>query len=135
MAIFLSLGIEASATSANRIQSVARTVCFGNTVQDVLSLLGAPSKVFYKAEDKMKIHAPPEQQSRRASDRSDYFYNYLSLGLVDPHSSSSTYLFDSFYMAISYGESFSFLGHFIWCRYATSEKVCLAHQLPGTLWF
>ena len=29
------------------------TVCFGNTAQDILSTLGAPSKVFYKAEDKV----------------------------------------------------------------------------------
>ena len=29
------------------------TVCFGDTAQDVLSTLGAPGKVFYKAEDKV----------------------------------------------------------------------------------
>ncbi|OQV17748.1 UPF0183 protein C16orf70-like protein [Hypsibius exemplaris] len=75
-------GVESSSSAVgSRIQSDVRTVCFGNTVQDVLSLLGAPTRVFYKAEDKMRIHAPPDQQSRRASDRSDYFYNYLTLGL------------------------------------------------------
>ena len=33
------------------------TVCFGDTIQDILSSLGAPSKVFYKAED--KVNGPP----------------------------------------------------------------------------
>ena len=33
------------------------TVCFRDTIQDILSSLGAPSKVFYKAED--KVNGPP----------------------------------------------------------------------------
>lgn len=75
-------GIDSSSSPTGRIKDDVRTICFESTVQDVLSLLGAPEKVFYKAEDKMKIHAPRDQQSHHMSDRSDYFFNYFSLGLV-----------------------------------------------------
>lgn len=54
---------------------------FGASVEDVLTLLGAPSRVYYKDEDKMRIHSP--QAHRRApAPFSDYFYNYFTLGLV-----------------------------------------------------
>jgi len=53
---------------------------FGASVEDVLTLLGAPSRVYYKDEDKMRIHSP--QAHRRApAPFSDYFYNYFTLGL------------------------------------------------------
>jgi hypothetical protein len=42
---------------------------------------GAPSEVFYKSEDKMRIHTP--NALRRDTDtKSDYFFNYFTLGLV-----------------------------------------------------
>lgn len=41
--------------------------------------LGAPSRVFYKSEDKMKIH---NAHARKATTRSDFFFNYFTLGLV-----------------------------------------------------
>ena len=57
---------------------------FGASVEDVLTLLGAPSRIFYKDEDKMRIHSP--QAHRRApAPFSDYFYNYFTLGLVVYH--------------------------------------------------
>lgn len=61
-------------------KKLVRTIRFGDTLQDVVSALGSPSKVFYKEEDKMKIHA---QNSHKllTSRSSDYFYNYLTLGM------------------------------------------------------
>lgn len=56
-------------------------VLFGDTCEDVLSALGAPSRVFYKAEDKMRIHSP-HAHKRDKTRRSDFFYNYFTLGLV-----------------------------------------------------
>lgn len=56
-------------------------VWFGDTCEDVLSALGAPSRVFYKAEDKMRIHSP-HAHKRDKTRRSDFFYNYFTLGLV-----------------------------------------------------
>ncbi|VDQ11110.1 unnamed protein product, partial [Trichobilharzia regenti] len=47
---------------------------------DVLSALGSPSRVFYKTEDKMKIHLPQPHRLVQPK-KSDYFYNYFSLGL------------------------------------------------------
>lgn len=54
---------------------------FGDTCEDVLSALGAPSRVFFKAEDKMRIHSP-HAHKRDKIRRSDFFYNYFTLGLV-----------------------------------------------------
>jgi len=51
---------------------------FGDTCEDVLSALGAPSRVFYKAEDKMRIHSP-HAHKRDKTRRSDFFYNYFTL--------------------------------------------------------
>jgi len=60
--------------------TLQREVRFGASCQDVTALLGAPTKVFYKSEDKMKIHSPFAHK-RAASRRSDYFFNYFSLGI------------------------------------------------------
>lgn len=64
-----------------------------------MAAVGAPSKVFYKvcpssclsrqkltlatlqSEDKMKIHSPNAHR-RAAALRSDYFYNYFTMGMV-----------------------------------------------------
>lgn len=57
---------------------------FQSTTQDVLTLLGPPSAVFEKEEDKMKIHA----RAYTGLGCADYFYNYFHLGvdfLFDVH--------------------------------------------------
>ncbi|XP_022907928.1 PHAF1 protein CG7083 [Onthophagus taurus] len=56
-----------------------KDVLLGHTAQDVASALGAPSKVFFKSEDKMRIHTP--NAHRRISTKSDYFFNYFTLGM------------------------------------------------------
>lgn len=57
-----------------------REILLGNSAQDVASALGAPSKVFYKSEDKMRIHCPNAHR-RVTATKSDYFFNYFTLGL------------------------------------------------------
>jgi len=57
-----------------------RDVFFGDSVQDVEAAIGAPSRTFYKSEDKMKIHSPNAYR-KSASHKSDYFYNYFTLGI------------------------------------------------------
>ena len=53
-----------------------------------MSAVGAPNRIFYKSEDKMKIHSP--NAHRKASLlKSDYFYNYFTFGMVRPYSSLS----------------------------------------------
>uniref|UniRef100_A0A183TLV8 UPF0183 protein C16orf70 n=1 Tax=Schistocephalus solidus TaxID=70667 RepID=A0A183TLV8_SCHSO len=42
--------------------------------------LGSPSRIFYKTEDKMKIHLPQSYRQIRQR-HSDFFYNYFTLGL------------------------------------------------------
>lgn len=59
---------------------IVEKVLFGDSCQDVMSALGAPCKVYYKDEDKMKIHSTsPDKQV--INPESDYFYNYFTLGL------------------------------------------------------
>jgi len=66
--------------SQSRRMSQTKTIRFGDSCQDVLSALGCPSKVFYKAEDKMKIHSSVAVKTSRAQ-RTDYFFNYYTLGV------------------------------------------------------
>lgn len=63
-----------------RKQCLTREVMFGDSCQDVASNLGAPSRVFFKSEDKMKIHSPSAHR-RVQSKRSDFFFNYFTLGI------------------------------------------------------
>eukprot|EP01103_Thecamoeba_quadrilineata_P012684 TRINITY_DN3325_c0_g1_i1.p1 TRINITY_DN3325_c0_g1~~TRINITY_DN3325_c0_g1_i1.p1 ORF type:complete len:376 (-),score=48.56 TRINITY_DN3325_c0_g1_i1:128-1255(-) len=53
-------------------------VYFGSSTQDVLSLLGPPSQVYFKQEDKLKIHSSGPYAGTSCS---DYFYNYFLLGI------------------------------------------------------
>ncbi|XP_065307366.1 phagosome assembly factor 1 isoform X5 [Dermacentor albipictus] len=76
----LTEAYETSRLSGPIQKKLTRCVYFGDSVQDVVWALGSPNKVFYKEEDKMKIHA---QDSHRllAARASDYFYNYFTLGM------------------------------------------------------
>jgi len=57
-----------------------KNISLGDSVQDVMAAIGAPNRVFYKSEDKMKIHSP--NAHRKASLlKSDYFYNYFTFGM------------------------------------------------------
>ncbi|CAH8614293.1 unnamed protein product [Schistosoma margrebowiei] len=72
--------LNVNPTREPQIRRFTRSLTFGDSVQDVLSALGSPSRVFYKTEDKMKIHLP--QSHRLVQPRkSDYFFNYFPLGL------------------------------------------------------
>ncbi|KAJ8941737.1 hypothetical protein NQ318_023333 [Aromia moschata] len=57
-----------------------REVLLGYSAQDVATALGTLSKVFYKSEDKMRIHSPNAHRKITAT-KSDYFFNYFTLGL------------------------------------------------------
>lgn len=58
-----------------------REILFGECVQKVVAKLGAPARVYFKSDDKMKIHSK-EAHKRVHSTKSDYFFNYPTLGLV-----------------------------------------------------
>eukprot|EP01111_Echinosteliopsis_oligospora_P010833 TRINITY_DN3434_c0_g1_i1.p1 TRINITY_DN3434_c0_g1~~TRINITY_DN3434_c0_g1_i1.p1 ORF type:complete len:320 (+),score=60.69 TRINITY_DN3434_c0_g1_i1:94-1053(+) len=53
---------------------------FASTTQDVISELGVPSRVYYKEEDKMRIHSASASPSGETG-YTDYFYNYFQLGI------------------------------------------------------
>lgn len=60
--------------------SFDREILFGEGVQSVVAKLGTPARIFFKSDDKMKIHSK-EAHKRFQSTKSDYFFNYLTLGL------------------------------------------------------
>lgn len=63
-----------------RKQCMTKEILFGDSCQDVATNLGAPSSVFFKSEDKMKIHSPNAHR-RAQTKRSDFFFNYFTLGI------------------------------------------------------
>ncbi|XP_038523465.1 UPF0183 protein C16orf70 homolog isoform X1 [Canis lupus familiaris] len=83
-----------------------RSVYFGDSCQDVLSVLGSPHKVFYKSEDKMKIHSPsPHKQV--PSKCNDYFFNYFTLG-VDILFDANTHKVKKFVLHTNYPGHYNF---------------------------
>jgi len=74
-----------STSPDDKIVKIKRSITFGDSVQYVITALGAPNRIYFKTEDKMKIHSPKSQKEkleRKMSTRnSDYFYNYFTLGV------------------------------------------------------
>lgn len=64
----------------HRRQCFTREVLFGDSCQDVSMKLGAPNRIFFKSEDKMKIHSSSVNRQAQ-SKRSDTFFNYFTLGI------------------------------------------------------
>ncbi|KAK1784735.1 hypothetical protein P4O66_003284 [Electrophorus voltai] len=78
----LTAGCGPGVLADAKLRVLERSIYFGDSCQDVLSALGSPHKVFYKSEDKMKIHSPsPHKQV--PSKCNDYFFNYFTLGVWD----------------------------------------------------
>ncbi|EFO84599.1 hypothetical protein CRE_03799 [Caenorhabditis remanei] len=56
-----------------------RQIYFGDSVADVQAILGAPTKVFYKSDDKMKIHRGLHKETLYGPP--NFFFNYFVMGL------------------------------------------------------
>uniref|UniRef100_A0A8C6NVW9 Phagosome assembly factor 1 n=1 Tax=Nothobranchius furzeri TaxID=105023 RepID=A0A8C6NVW9_NOTFU len=96
------LGVMADA----KVRFLERSIFFGDSCQDVLGALGSPHKVFYKSEDKMKIHSPsPHKQV--PSKCNDYFFNYFTLG-VDILFDSTTHLVKKVVLHTNYPGHYNF---------------------------
>ncbi|UJR31079.1 hypothetical protein I4U23_018588 [Adineta vaga] len=67
----------------DHIDYLDATVHFDDTCQDVLSVIGSPNSVYYKTDDKIKIHnpSPTSASSQRSQDKSDFYYNYVNFGM------------------------------------------------------
>ncbi|MBN3292560.1 CP070 protein, partial [Polypterus senegalus] len=89
-----------------KVRVLERCIYFGDSCQDVLSALGSPHKVFYKSEDKMKIHSPsPHKQV--PSKCNDYFFNYFTLG-VDILFDAITHLVKKFVLHTNFPGHYNF---------------------------
>uniref|UniRef100_A0A674MWQ6 Phagosome assembly factor 1 n=1 Tax=Takifugu rubripes TaxID=31033 RepID=A0A674MWQ6_TAKRU len=89
-----------------KVRSLERNIFFGDSCQDVLGALGSPHKVFYKSEDKMKIHSPsPHKQV--SSKCNDYFFNYFTLG-VDILFDSTSHLVKKFVLHTNFPGHYNF---------------------------
>jgi len=58
-----------------------RELRFGDSAQCIAAKLGTPTKIYYKSDDKMKIHSK-EAHKKVTSEKSDFFFNYFTLGMV-----------------------------------------------------
>ncbi|OUC47765.1 Rad21 / Rec8 like protein [Trichinella nativa] len=73
--------VDCTSYSNNSPEMLNRLILFGDSCQKVASALGFPNAVYYKSEDKMRIHLPSAQRTK-CNEKSDYFYNYFTMGLV-----------------------------------------------------
>lgn len=110
-----------------RKKMVERIVKFGDSPNDVISALGCPEKVFYKSEDKMKIHTPDAHRRVRAS--SDYFYNYFTMG-VDILFDASTHIVKKFVLHTNYPGHYNFN---MYCRCDFKIPVTVEREKPQPL--
>ncbi|XP_029378042.1 phagosome assembly factor 1 isoform X2 [Echeneis naucrates] len=102
----LTAGCGPGVMTDAKVRSLERSIYFGDSCQDVLGALGSPHKVFYKSEDKMKIHSPsPHKQV--PSKCNDYFFNYFTLG-VDILFDSTTHLVKKFVLHTNYPGHYNF---------------------------
>lgn len=87
IALTCRLMVEAHATKTydpdDHIDYLDATVHFDDTCQDVLSVIGSPNNVYYKTDDKIKIHnpSPTNSSNQRSQDKSDFYYNYVNFGM------------------------------------------------------
>ncbi|CAH2057097.1 unnamed protein product, partial [Iphiclides podalirius] len=75
----LHMYTEGSSRTSDGSLATRRVVRFGDSCQAVARALAAPARLYYKADDKMRIHRPTAR--RRPPPASDYFFNYFTLGL------------------------------------------------------
>ncbi|XP_006530951.1 phagosome assembly factor 1 isoform X2 [Mus musculus] len=102
----LAAGCGPGVLADAKMRVFERAVYFGDSCQDVLSMLGSPHKVFYKSEDKMKIHSPsPHKQV--PSKCNDYFFNYFTLG-VDILFDANTHKVKKFVLHTNYPGHYNF---------------------------
>uniref|UniRef100_A0A8C5WWI5 Uncharacterized protein n=1 Tax=Laticauda laticaudata TaxID=8630 RepID=A0A8C5WWI5_LATLA len=102
----LTAGCSPGVLADAKIRVSERCVYFGDSCQDVLSTLGSPHKVFYKSEDKMKIHSPsPHKQV--PSKCNDFFFNYFTLG-VDILFDANTHRVKKFVLHTNYPGHYNF---------------------------
>ena len=99
-----------------------RDIYFGDTVQDVIAALGAPARIFYKSEDKMKIHSPNAHR-KGAAQKSDYFYNYYTLGFVSA--------FSNFHLSVWNNQNLTFQDILFDARTNAVKKFILHTNFPG----
>merc|ERR1712088_118247 len=109
-----------------------RDVFFGDSAQDVVCAIGAPARTFYKSEDKMKIHSPNAFR-KAASHKSDYFYNYFTLG-IDILLDARTNRVKKFVLHTNFPGHYNFnMYHRCQFELPLNFSGLLDHQLSGTM--
>lgn len=98
---------EKNETLGLHIKSLNVKIFFGDSCQDISTTLGAPNKIFFKAEDKMKIHSPNAHKLVSGQRKSDFFFNYFALGL-DILFDASTYQAKKFVLHTNYPGHYNF---------------------------
>lgn len=85
-----SITFSFHSSSPNREIADVKLVLGSSTSEDILCEFGAPSRTFWKEDDRMKIHAHLRSNGRssgQSEDPNPYFMSYFNLGvdfLIDP---------------------------------------------------
>ncbi|WAR12750.1 CP070-like protein [Mya arenaria] len=102
--------------------------CYVDCLEDVISALGCPEKVYYKSDDKMKIHTPDAHRRVRAKS-SDYFYNYFTMG-VDVLFDANTHMVKKFILHTNYPGHYNFS---MYCRCEFKIPLIIERERPQPL--
>jgi len=107
--------------------SEGKTINFYDTTQDVLMTLGAPSNIFYKKHDKLRIHAMKPKKNRSVDVENGTSTESLSIINEDPKTSKELTAVDYFYNYFNLGFDIMFNGqtHLV-------QKIILHTNMPGS---
>uniref|UniRef100_A0A914C5C0 Uncharacterized protein n=1 Tax=Acrobeloides nanus TaxID=290746 RepID=A0A914C5C0_9BILA len=74
-----SLSRKSSELPMKRLERIIR---FGDSQQSVHTALGAPSKIYYKSDEKMLIQRGSNSENLKDEDKPDFFFNYFTMGVT-----------------------------------------------------
>lgn len=129
-------GIEKSYQLDNR-ELLDVEISFDDTCQDVLSLIGSPTSIYFKSEESSKLYQNENllsQNLQQLNNPYDYFYNYVTLGL-DILFSADTHRISKFVLHSNYPCHYNFNSYFM-CNFEIllSDKSQQFLITPSTKW-
>lgn len=114
MILDVSPSLNRKPTEPPRFEKIIK---LGDTEQSVLSALGAPSKIFYKSDEKMLIQRGPSQV-KIDDDKPDMFFNYFTMGTV-----GLCFCFYCYWPRIQCQNIQNWIQFFILAKYENGKKI------------
>ena len=99
-------------------------IYFNDSCQDVMSLIGTPSSVYYKSEE---LNKTSDMSLSNFTQQNDYFYNYITLG-IDVLFSSETNTATKFILHSNFPCHYNFNSYFM-CNFEIPITVAETNQV------